>query len=129
MNRQTWQRPFVAGLAVLAGLVILQVGWAQRAEPEDVIIANPGPGPGGPSRVPLNEPPDVIKLKHGTAAIAVDGAVRKVMALQVRPDRMHEIRDAAKALNEAEGDEAKEAAESRLNELLNDYFDEDMKRR
>ena len=44
-------------------------------------------------------------------------------------DMMHRIREAAAALSEAKDDDAREEAERRLNNLLNEYFEEDMKRR
>ena len=45
------------------------------------------------------------------------------------PEPMHQIREAAAALSAADDDDAREDAERELNELLNEYFEEDMKRR
>jgi len=45
------------------------------------------------------------------------------------PDPLQEIREAAAALGAAEDDDARADAERKLNELLNEYFEEDMKRR
>jgi hypothetical protein len=44
-------------------------------------------------------------------------------------EQMHAIREAAEALSAAEDDEAKDEAQEKLSGLLNEYFEEDMKRR
>ena len=81
-----------------------------------------------PARVqPKHEALDVIKLKADAVKMATDGVQRKIIALHGGPpDKMHAIREAATALNEAEGDDAQEAAKEKLIGLLDEYFEADM---
>jgi hypothetical protein len=73
---------------------------------------------------------DVIKLKADAVKMATDGMQRKIIALHGGPpDKMHAIREAATALNEAEGDNARADAKAKLTELLDEYFEADMERR
>jgi hypothetical protein len=52
-----------------------------------------------------------------------------MMQAQLQPEAVDRIREAAKALVDAEDDDAREDAERGLNELLDGYFEEDMERR
>jgi hypothetical protein len=53
----------------------------------------------------------------------------RFVMMQPQPERMNRIRESAKAFVDAEDDDAREDAERNLNEQLNEYFEEDMKRR
>jgi hypothetical protein len=46
-----------------------------------------------------------------------------------QPDAMREIREAAAAVNDAEDERSKRQAQEKLEDLLDRYFDEDMRRR
>jgi hypothetical protein len=60
---------------------------------------------------------------------ALRGATKKIVMMQAQPEAMQEIREAAAAVSQAEDEESKGEAQERLEQLLDDYFDEDMKRR
>ena len=109
----------MAGLAVVA----TRSGSAQEA---DVLIEARGP-----ARVqPQIEALDVIKLKADAVKMATDGVQRRIIALHGGPpDKMHAIREAATALNEAEGDDARSDAKAKMTELLDEFFESDMERR
>jgi hypothetical protein len=124
MNMQVWSRPIGAGLIIIAGLLTLRSSSAQEA-PEDVLIELREPGP----KVPIREPLDVLKLKSNAASLAVDGVHRKIVAMHGQPDAMREIREAAAAVNDADDERSKRQAQERLEDMLDRYFDEDMKRR
>jgi hypothetical protein len=115
----------VAGVALATGLAVIATrsGSAQEA---DVWIEAPGP-----ARVqPKIEALDVIKLKADAVKMATDGVQKKIMALHLAsPDKTHEIRRAATALNEAEGGDARDEAKEKLTGLLDEYFEADMERR
>jgi hypothetical protein len=49
--------------------------------------------------------------------------------MHAQPEAMNRLREAATALVEADHDDARENAERQLNELLDEYFEEDIKRR
>jgi hypothetical protein len=126
MTAKNLKWPLVATLVIAGGLYTLRTGSAQEAvDGADVLIAAPVPGPASPVKVPL----DVVKLKTDAAAALVDGKIRAIVAMRGNPERMQEIRDAAKALSEAEGQEDRQTAEQELTQLLNNYFEEDMERR
>lgn len=77
---------------------------------------------------------DAANLKHDVLVRRKiiergEGPVGDPFVLRIRTDVASEIQHAATAVNEAEGDEAKEAAQRQLNALLERYFDDDMKRR
>jgi hypothetical protein len=114
----------VLALVFVAVLGSLRTGWAQEAA-EDVLIELPEPG----SKKLTREPLDVIKLKADALKLATEGARRHVLALHGRPDAMHEIRQAAAAVNDAEDEDSKRQAQETLEDLLDRYFDEDMRRR
>jgi hypothetical protein len=61
-------------------------------------------------------------------ADALQGAAKKYVMMR-QPEMMHRIREAAAALSQAEDEDAREDAEGRLNDLLDEYFEEDMTRR
>jgi hypothetical protein len=52
-----------------------------------------------------------------------------VAKLHLAGDEVSEIREAAKALSEAEDDDARDEAQEKLSELLDEYFERDMNRR
>ncbi len=62
-------------------------------------------------------------------ADAVFNEKKKMLMIHAQPEKMNRIREAANALVEAEDDDAREDAERNLNEQLDEYFEEDMKRR
>jgi hypothetical protein len=66
-----------------------------------------------------------VKIK----ADALQGLTEKIVMMHAQPETVHRIREAAKALVEADDDDAREDAERNLNEQLDGYFEEDMKRR
>ncbi|HEX2475762.1 MAG TPA: hypothetical protein VHK01_13510 [Lacipirellulaceae bacterium] len=85
-----------------------------------------GGGYGAPGRGPKpKEMLDPVKIK----ADALTGLTARLVMMQPQPERMNRIREAAKALVDAEDDDAREDAESNLNEQLDEYFEEDMNRR
>jgi hypothetical protein len=59
------------------------------------------------------------------------GVTKKMimMQAQLQPEAMNRIREAAKALVDAEDEDARQDAQRGLNELLDGYFEEDMERR
>jgi hypothetical protein len=64
--------------------------------------------------------------------VVVDGSVGMPVAIAAGPDSIetpHAIVEAAAALRDAADDEAKADAKAKLSELLNKYFEDDMKRR
>jgi hypothetical protein len=127
MALNSWRIKLVAGLAFAAGVAVLatRVGTAQQ--PEDVLIEAPVPVPGEPAISVLK---DVITLKGNDAQLGIGGVQKRIVALHGGPpDKMHAIREAAKALNEAEGDDARADAKAKLTELLDEYFESDMQRR
>jgi hypothetical protein len=68
---------------------------------------------------------DRVKLK----ADALQGMTKKIIMTHGQPETMHRIREAAAAVNDAEEEDAKGQAQERLEQLLDDYFKEDMERR
>jgi hypothetical protein len=89
------------------------------------LFVNPGPGSPEIQAKPL----DVIKLK-ADAALTLDGVQKKIIAIKGgQPDKMRAIREAANALDEAEGADARDAAKDKLAGLLDEYFEADMERR
>jgi hypothetical protein len=124
MSVKICQGALVAALVITAALGALRSGRAQEVV-EDVLIELDEPGSPDIDVRPL----DVKKLKAGAAALAVAGVRKKITALGGVPDVMHEIRAAAAAVNDAEDEESKEQAQERLEDLLDRYFDDDMRRR
>jgi hypothetical protein len=125
MSLKFWSLKLLAGIALVAGLAVVATR-SGSAQPADVLIEAPGP-----VRVqPQIEALDVIKLKADAVKMATDGVQRKFIALHGGPpDKMHAIREAATALNEAEGDDARSDAKEKLSELLDEFFESDMERR
>jgi hypothetical protein len=70
---------------------------------------------------------EAVKVKED----ALKGVTKKIvmMQAQLQPEAMNRIREAAKALVEAEDEDAREDAERGMNELLDEYFEKDMERR
>jgi hypothetical protein len=66
----------------------------------------------------------MFSAKGGKFTVTMGG-----MGMGGAPESLHAIREAAAALSEAEDDEAKDEAQGRLAKLLDEYFEEDMKRR
>jgi hypothetical protein len=116
-----------AGLAVIAGVAVMATSYGTAQEPpEDVLILREGPGSPEPQIKPL----DVIKLKTVGAELAVGGVQKRIVAVQGGPpDNMRAIHEAATALSEAEGDDARAEAKKKLSTLLDEYFEADMERR
>lgn len=54
---------------------------------------------------------------------------KKAVQLRFTNDQLHAMREAAKALSEAEDDDARDEAQETLSELLDEYFEQDMNRR
>ncbi|HJQ78331.1 MAG TPA: hypothetical protein VJ828_00170, partial [Lacipirellulaceae bacterium] len=54
---------------------------------------------------------------------------KTVLKFQMAGDDLREIREAAKAISEAEDDDARDEAQEKLSELLDEYFEQDMNRR
>ncbi len=125
MILKVWNLKLLAAIAPVAGLAVVATrsGSAQEA---DVLIEAPVP-----ARVqPQIEALDVIKLKADAVKMATNGVQRKIIALHGGPpDKMHAIREAATALNEAEGDDARSDAKAKMTELLDEFFESDMDRR
>ena len=66
---------------------------------------------------------DVIKLKADAVKMATDGVQRKIIALHGGPpDKMHAIREAATALNEAEGDDARDDSQGKADRAARRVF-------
>jgi hypothetical protein len=115
------------GVVVAAGgLWGLGASWGQEAA---AIEAGETPAP---------KPVKAKVLVRGGGGYSVAGESRfrgnpdgkELVTLEFRGgDPMQTIREAAAALSAAEDDDARENAERELNELLNEYFEEDMKRR
>jgi hypothetical protein len=127
MKLKLWTSKLCAGLAVLVGVAVMatKYGTAQEA-PKDVVILREGPASPEMQVKPL----DVIRLKTNAGELAVDGAKKRIVAIQGgQPDKMHAIHEAASALNEAEGDDARAEAKENLTKLLDEYFEADMERR
>ena len=82
---------------------------------------------------PSARPAKAKVLVRGSSAVSTSGDERYWKTAAVKwhggPEPMHQIREAAAALSAADDDDAREDAERELNELLNEYFEEDMKRR
>jgi hypothetical protein len=117
----------VAGVAMVAGLAVMTTRSGTAQEAADVLINAPVPVPGVPRIERFNF---VNKLSADGATLTLDGRQTKFVTLHDAPnDKVHEIRDAARALNEAEGDEAKGDAKAKLTELLDKYFEADLERR
>ena len=116
MRLNSRRGPVVFLTLVSAGLLALHYGWAQA--------------PTSPLSVQELERReaqvlDRIKLK-GEAGPA---GYRRVMKVRADTGRMAAIREAAAALSEAEGEDARADAEEKLTRLLEDYFEQDMERR
>jgi hypothetical protein len=119
MKLQLLRRPLVAASMLAVGIVILAIrnGRAQDDVLEDVLIeADQAQGP-------KERRMDIIKRRP------MLGRPKTVVALAGGPDRTHELREAARAVNEAEDDDARDQAQERLEQILVDRFTEDMKRR
>jgi hypothetical protein len=131
MKMHAWSKPIAGGLAILAGLMVLPTGKAQETDEAvaDVLIAAPGIGPPTIERRPLDQPPDVLKLKANAIAVATDGVQKRIVSVHGRPDGMHELREAAAAVNDAEDEKSKRQAQERLEDMLDRYFDSDIRRR
>jgi hypothetical protein len=119
MTSQAFCR-WVCGAAVFIG-VGLQSTWAQDEsygtyERNDPFGARPRPHTDA-TRVDLYSRPQLAEVAVGTLSFGRG------------PDSKSAIRDAAKELRDAKGDEAKDKAEANLRDLLSKYFDEDMKQR
>jgi hypothetical protein len=85
-----------------------------------------GGGYGAPGRGPKpKETLGAVKIQPN----AILNLTKKFALMQAQPETMNRIREAAKALVDAEDDDAREDAERNLNEQLDGYFEEDMKRR
>jgi hypothetical protein len=71
--------------------------------------------------------PEFVKRK----ADALQGVSKRIvmMQAQLQPEAVNRIREAAKALVDAEDEDDREDAQRELNELLDGYFEEDMERR
>jgi hypothetical protein len=85
-----------------------------------------GSGFGVPGRGP--KPKEML----GRASFEADplqNVTKTIVMMQAQPETMNRIREAAKELVDAEDDDAREDAERNLNEQLDKYFEEDMKRR
>jgi hypothetical protein len=127
MSCKFWSTKLLAGIALVAGLAVVATrsGSAQEA---DVLIEAPVPGPAQPNIKRLER--DVIKMKADVVKMATDGMQRKIIAMHGGPpDKMHAIREAATALNEADSDDARSDAKAKLTELLDEFFETDMERR
>jgi hypothetical protein len=59
---------------------------------------------------------------------SLPGLTKKIITMHAQPEKMNRIREAAAALVEA-GDYGRAGSERQLNELLDEYFEEDMKHR
>jgi hypothetical protein len=127
MKLKLWNSKLFAGLAVVAGVAVMATSYGTAQEPpEDEIILRDGPGSPELQVKPL----DVLKLKTIGAELAVDGVKKKIVAIQGGvPEKMHAIHEAATALSEAEGDDARSEAKEKLAKLLDEYFESDMERR
>jgi hypothetical protein len=67
-------------------------------------------------------------IKRTMKADAVLNVKKKMLMIHAQPEKMNRIREAAAALVDA-GEYGRAGAERRLNELLDEYFEEDMNRR
>jgi hypothetical protein len=84
---------------------------------------------GGYGRATVELKPREVDGRVKIKADALQGLTKKIVMMQAQPETMNRIREAAKALVDAEDDDAREDAERNLNEQLIEYFEEDMKRR
>ena len=66
-----------------------------------------------------------LKIK----ADAHKDVTKNIVMMHARPEMIKRIREAASRVNDAEDDEEKDQAQERLEQLLDDYFNEDMERR
>jgi hypothetical protein len=119
--RNSWTIGFaISAVLVAAGTLWLESTWAQ--EPAEEYGTD------------FDEDRERQQLEKAMRAVAE--AKRQVAADKRRMAKIHHkmdprsaIRQAAEALRDAEGDDAKADAETTLRGLLADYFDEDMVRR
>jgi hypothetical protein len=124
MKLRTWNRPLAAGLVIAAGLLALSTANGQESEVGDILIERRDPGSPGVEREPL----DVMKLRVD-AVPGAEGPRRRVIAFHSGPEDSHEIRAAAAAVHNAEDEKSKRQAQDRLEDLLDRYFDNDIRRR
>jgi hypothetical protein len=124
MRLRSWKRPLAGGLVICAGLLTLPTTNGQESEDHDVLIEGQDPGPPGIERKPL----DVMKLRVD-AVPGTEGPRRRVIAFHSGPEDSHEIRAAAAAVHNAEDEKSKRQAQDRLEDLLDRYFDNDIRRR
>jgi hypothetical protein len=123
MGLKLWRIKLGTGLALAAGIAVLATRDGSAQEAADVLIEAPVPMPGKPAI-------SVFNLKANDAQLGIGDVQKRIVALHGGPpDKMHAIREAAKALNEAEGDDARTDAKAKLTELLDEYFEADMERR
>jgi hypothetical protein len=116
------------GAVLIIGLCLLP--WSLAQEPEEAPLAE--------HELEVKEELKQLELLQARRAVAEASRAlaeehkrmgAKMKQIRKAPGSLPALRQAAEALRDAEGDEAKADAESKLRELLADYFDEDMERR
>lgn len=119
MKSRVWLMVVVCLAAVTGdGAVGLRLGWAQDPSGDNPFAEKPR------TEAPLR------RAKTVERRVEIENSPwRAKFRFAGPPNAMPEIQKAAKALHEAKDANAKEAADKKLTALLDEYFDEDMKRR
>jgi hypothetical protein len=126
MKTKMWLAAIGCMAAAGSAAVGLRYGVAQESpydQPTPIVQAQPGQPvlPARPGR----------RVKS-VGQVVVDGSTGKRVVISAGPESIetsHLIEEAAAALHDAKDDEAKADAKAKLSDLLNKYFEDDMKRR
>lgn len=115
----------VCGAVVIGGLIALQ--WSRAQEPPNDVDTTAAPF------ADVQFEAQMKAMEHAKRAAAdakrVVADAKRFARIYVGPDSRSAIRAAAEALRDAEGEAEQTATQAKLNELLSQYFEQDMVRR